>query len=89
MTVNKSQLVSRIFERNPDIKRVDIDFIVTEAIEEMKNSLFNNEKVNLKNFGTFEKKSVKETIKRNPRTNEKVTVSGHDKIYFKCSKNFF
>jgi len=48
----------------------------------IKNEVIENEKITIHNFGTFKKKWIEQTERRNPRTGEKIMAPGHYKFYF-------
>ena len=55
----------------------------------MKNTLKRDEGVELRNFGTFRTNVQKASIRRNPKTGEKVNVPKKKTIKWKMSKYLF
>ena len=57
--------------------------------DEIKKSLKNGERVELRGFGMFFSKTQKARISRNPKTNEKIDTPEKKTINFKMSKDLF
>ena len=55
----------------------------------MKNTLKRDEGVELRNFGTFRTNIQKASLRRNPKTGEKVNVPQKKTIKWKMSKDLF
>ncbi len=55
----------------------------------MKETLKRDEGVELRNFGTFRTNVQKASIRRNPKTGEKVSVPAKKTIKWKMSKDLF
>ena len=70
-----------------------VDFIKENCSEiilkEIKDTLIRNEGVELRNFGTFRVNIQKASIRRNPKTGEKVNVPKKRTIKWKMSKDLF
>ena len=58
-------------------------------LNEIKRALRRGDGVELRNFGTFRVKTQKASIRRNPKTNEKVAVPEKKVISWKMSKEMF
>ena len=65
---------------NPEAKKTQ---------DEIKRALRRSEGVELRNFGTFRVKDQKSSIRRNPKTGEKVAVPAKKVISWKMSKEMF
>jgi|GEM_PF-749916 len=59
--------------------------IITEFLKETVESVNTGSKVNLADFGIFERKEQKERIARNPKTREEIKVPAKDKFVFRAS----
>lgn len=46
------------------------------------------ESVQIRQFGTFEKRFMKDRVSQNPRTREPIHIPGHQALRFKASKKF-
>ena len=72
---------------------LDIDSSSSKIIEiilkEIKDTLSRDEGVEIRNFGTFRTSIQKPSIRRNPKTGEKVSVPKKKTIKWKMSKYLF
>ena len=87
VNLTKKDLINSIymqigFSKNISENLID-DFLSTIVI-----NLKNEKKLKLSKFGTFSVRSKKSRIGRNPKTNEKKTISNRDVVLFKASKEF-
>ncbi len=82
----KSELVSRIAERNPHLYQRDVEHIVNAVLEEVVSALSRGDRVELRGFGAFSVKNRPARIGRNPRTGEKVAVAEKFVPFFKTGK---
>ena len=63
--------------------------MVTLILSEIKNSLKRSERVELRGFGVFSSRIQKQSIRRNPKTAEKINVPEKRTIHFKMAKDLF
>ena len=89
MAIVKSDLIKQIKKSYPNFLTRDLIKVVDIIIKEIKDSLNRNENVELRGFGTFKTSIQKESIRRNPRTQEKVSVPKKTTIKWKMSKYLF
>ncbi len=82
----KSELVTRISERNPHLYQRDVEHIVNAVLEEVVSALSRGDRVELRGFGAFSVKNRPARIGRNPRTGEKVAVAEKFVPFFKTGK---
>ncbi len=82
----KSELVTRISERNPHLYQRDVEHIVNAILEEVVSALSRGDRVELRGFGAFSVKNRPARIGRNPRTGEKVAVGEKFVPFFKTGK---
>ncbi len=82
----KSELVTRISERNPHLYQRDVEHIVNAILEEVVSALSRGDRVELRGFGAFSVKNRPARIGRNPRTGEKVAVAEKFVPFFKTGK---
>jgi integration host factor subunit beta len=82
----KSELVSKISERNPHLYQRDVEHIVNAVLEEVVSALSRGDRVELRGFGAFSVKNRPARIGRNPRTGEKVSVEEKFVPFFKTGK---
>ena len=67
----------------------DLNKIVEIILVEMKNTLKRDEGVELRNFGTFRTNIQKASIRRNPKTGQKISVPQKKTIKWKMSRELF
>jgi integration host factor subunit beta len=82
----KSELVTKLAEANPHLYQRDVEILVNAILDEITGALGRGDRVELRGFGTFSTKERDARQGRNPRTGEKVSVSGKNVPYFKSGK---
>ena len=82
----KSELVLKIAEMNPHLYQRDVEILVNAVLDEITGALTRGDRVELRGFGTFSIKERDPRLGRNPRTGEKVDVTGKVVPYFKSGK---
>ena len=82
----KSELILRLQKKYHSLSVSDIEKIIDLFTNKIIKSLNNNKKIELRGFGTFNKKINKEKYVRNPKTNEKIFKKEGHKIHFKIGK---
>lgn len=85
--MKKADLVNIIAEETGLTKK-DVYIVINEFIEQIKQALLEEKRVDLRGFGVFEVKTRKPRIGRNPRTKEKVEIPKRKVVTFKPSKLF-
>jgi nucleoid DNA-binding protein len=85
--MNKKQMIDELSRQFP--REVDCEYFVNKLFEIIKENLKKGEKVVISGFGTFKVVEHMPAVRRNPRTNEKITVGPLKKIRFKPSKTLF
>ena len=89
MPIVKSKLIKELKKSYPNFLIRDLDKIVEIILKEIKETLKRGEGVELRNFGTFRVNIQKASIRRNPKTGEKVSVPKKRTIKWKMSKDLF
>ncbi len=89
MAIVKSKLIKQIKKSYPNFLNRDLSKLIDIILNEIKNSLKRSEGVELRGFGTFRTNIQKESIRRNPKTGEKVNVPKKRTIKWKMSKDLF
>ena len=89
MAIVKSELIKELKKSYPNFLNRDLGKIVEIIIKEIKETLKRNEGVELRGVGTWRTKVQKASIRRNPRTGEKVNVPKKINIKWKMSKDLF
>jgi DNA-binding protein HU-beta len=87
--MNKTELVSAISTKG-ELSKKDAEIALNAFMEVVKETLLNDEKIQLVGFGTFDTADVKEktgTIQLGDRKGELYTTPAHVKPTFKFSKS--
>mgnify|MGYP005749400799 FL=1 len=88
MSKNKSDILKQLSINFPNFLKKDLSKVIEIILENIKNSLKNNERVELRDTIIFEAKSLKARYARDPRNNQKVFVPDRKLIKFKISKKW-
>ena len=89
MAIVKSKLLKQLKHSYPNFSLKDLTKLTEIVLNEIKRALRRSEGVELRNFGTFRVKTQKASIRRNPKTGEKVAVPEKKVISWKMSKEMF
>ena len=90
MAIVKSEILKQLKKSYPNFLQTDLDKLVNIIISEIKNALKRGERVELRNsFGVFYTNIQKKSIRRNPKTGEKVMVPEKKTIHWKYSKEIY
>tara|TARA_Y100000992_G_scaffold20849_1_gene12022 strand:- start:1152 stop:1445 length:294 start_codon:yes stop_codon:yes gene_type:complete len=89
LAIVKSELIKELKKSYPNFLTRDLDKIIEIILREIKDTLNRGERVELRNFGTFKVNIQKASIRRNPKTGEKVNVPKKRTIKWKMSKDLF
>ena len=89
MAIVKSKLIKYLKRSYPNFLTKDLEKLVDIILNEIKKTLKRGERVELRGFGVFFSNIQKESIRRNPRTGEKVNVPRKKTIHFKMAKDLF
>jgi len=84
----KSDLIKELSDNYPNFLRKDLNKLVDIILYEIQNSLKRGERVELRDILTMEPRKQKKSIRRNPKTGEKVFVKEKKSILFKMSKEW-
>ena len=89
MAIVKSKLLKQLKQSYPNFDLKDLNRLVEIVLSEIKQALKRGDGVELRNWGTFRIKNQKASIRRNPKTGEKVAVPAKKVIAWKMSKEMF
>ena len=85
--MSRPQIIKQLKEKNPQLNQSDLEVIIDTFSESVENSIKNGQNVELRNFGTFFVKKIKEKHSaRNPKTGELIYVPEKNKVRFRPSK---
>jgi len=85
--MNRSDLVKSLQSKSNSFSYDDIEKSVKSILDLITDSLTNNERVEVRNFGTFSTRSREQRLSRNPKTGSSVLVEQKNHPYFRASKN--
>jgi nucleoid DNA-binding protein len=83
--MNKKQIIDELKKYVPFNTKLAVD----KVFDIIKETLAKGEKVVISGFGTFRVIERPQSVRRNPKTNEKVIVGPLKKVRFKASKKIF
>ena len=90
MSIVKSQLIKQLKKSYPNFLTKDLSKFIDIILNEIKYALKRGDRVELRNnFGVFFTNIQKKSIRRNPKTGEKVDVPEKKTINWKMSKEIF
>ena len=87
--VTKLKLLKKLSGNYPNFLKKDLEKFTNIILDEIKQSLKNGDRVELRGFGIFSTNIQKERISRNPKTGEKVNTPEKKTIHFKMAKDLF
>ena len=82
----KSEIITKLNYKFKSLSPSDTEKIINLFFNKISNSLYQNNNVEIRGFGSFKKKINKAKFVRNPKTNEKIFKKETHKIHFKISK---
>ena len=89
MAIVKSELIKELKKSYPNFLTKDLNKIIEIILNEIKETLERGEGVEFRNFGTFRTNIQKASIRRNPKTGQKVSVPKKKTIKWKMSRELF
>ena len=85
--MSKQEIIKQLKLKNPSLNHSDLEKVLENFCTSIRKALKNNEKIELREFGTFFLKRIKEKHSaRNPKTGELIYVPEKNKVRFKPSK---
>ena len=85
--MTKSELIEKISISQDQLPPRDVEQAVRMILERMTTALINNQRIEIRGFGSFSLHYRAPRIGRNPKTGESVTLSGKYVPYFKPGKD--
>ena len=89
MAVVKSKILKQLSKNWPNFLKKDLEKFTDIILIEIKRALRRGDSVELRGFGRLSVKTQKSSIRRNPKTGEKVAVPEKKVIRWKQSKDLF
>lgn len=84
--MNKSDLITRVTEKLTSLSHRDVEIIINQVFDSMVGSLAKGERIEIRGFGSFEVRTRKPRVGRNPKTGETVSVGERRVPFFKVGK---
>jgi integration host factor subunit beta len=84
--MTKSELIDHIVMQQDQLPPKDVELAVKMILERMTQSLVNNDRIEIRGFGSFCLHYRAPRIGRNPKTGDSVELSGKSVPYFKPGK---
>lgn len=84
--MTKSELIEKLSTDFSHVQVKDIESSVKEILEQMATSLANNERIEIRGFGSFSLHYRAPRVGRNPKTGDKVDLDGKYVPHFKPGK---
>ena len=89
MAIVKSKLLKDLSKSYPNILQKDLKKTTYVILNEIKRALRRGDSAELRGFGRLSVKTQKSSIRRNPKTGEKIAVQEKKVIRWKQSKDLF
>ena len=85
--MSRPELIKQLKIKHPKLNKLQIETILDTFFQSIEDALKEKKSVELRNFGTFFIKEIKEKYSaRNPKTGELIYVPKKNKVRFKASK---
>ena len=85
--MSRPYLIKKLKEKFPELNKLELQKILDTFNESIESALKNNKNLELRRFGTFFLKKIKEKYSaRNPKTGETIYVPEKNKIRFRPTK---
>lgn len=84
--MTKSELIAQLAERVPLLSAKDASVSVNALLDAMAEALANNERIEIRGFGSFALNYRPPRVGRNPKSGEQVEVPGKYAPHFKAGK---
>lgn len=84
--MTKSELISRLSKKFPNLLLRDIENLVNIMMEEISSALQSGGRVELRGFGAFSVRKRDPRKARNPKNGQEVSIGERHSIYFRTGK---
>ena len=87
--MSRPELIKLLKRKHPKLNKPQLETIIDTFFESIEEALINKRSIELRGFGTFFTKEIKEKYSaRNPKTGELIYVPKKNKVRFRASKQF-
>tara|TARA_B110000967_G_scaffold203247_1_gene243570 strand:- start:174 stop:512 length:339 start_codon:yes stop_codon:yes gene_type:complete len=87
LSMTKSELIEKIAASQDQLPPRDVELSVRMILERMTQAMVNNERIEIRGFGSFSLHYRAPRVGRNPKTGDPVTLTGKYVPYFKPGKD--
>ena len=85
--MSRPKIIKQLKLKNQNLSRSEIEVVIDTICQNINLSLKKGEKIELRGFGTFFVKKIKEKYSaRNPKTEELIYIPEKNKVRFRASK---
>lgn len=84
--MTRAELIARLTDRHPQLTRKDVGFSVRLMLDVITNALARGQRIEFRDFGSFELRYRPPRNGRNPKTGSKVLIPAKLKLHFKPGK---
>ena len=85
--MSRPELIKQLKKKNPKLNHSELEIVIDIFSKDIERALKYGKKVELRGFGTFFVKKIKEKHSaRNPKTGELIYVPEKNKVRFRASK---
>lgn len=84
--MTKSDLIERLSNNFINLSAKEVELAIKEILEQMANSLQDGDRIEIRGFGSFSLHYRAPRVGRNPKTGERVELSGKYVPHFKPGK---
>lgn len=84
--MNKSDLIEKVVLKLGSLSHRDVEVIVNQVFDSMTSSLASGDRIEIRGFGSFEIRTRKPRMARNPKTGDTVDVGTRKVPFFKVGK---
>tara|TARA_B100001059_G_C17807101_1_gene569881 strand:+ start:1817 stop:2098 length:282 start_codon:yes stop_codon:yes gene_type:complete len=86
--LSRNEIINKLKKKNPNLNQSNFEDLIDLFCKSILEALTNRKNVELRGFGTFFIKKIKEKHSaRNPKTGELIYVPEKNKVRFRASKN--
>ncbi len=84
--MNKSDLIEMLVKKLPNLAGRDVEVIVNTIFDSMTEALKNGDRIEIRGLGSFEVRTRRPRVGRNPKTGTSVDVGERKVPFFKVGK---
>jgi integration host factor subunit beta len=86
LSMTRAELIARLADRHPQLSLKDVDFAVKLMLDKISNALARGQRIEFRDFGSFELRYRPPRNGCNPKTGSKVLIPAKHSPHFKPGK---